>query len=354
MSEGANPVTTAMEGRGFYNRNSAMQAAGISALMPLWEEAARSVPIGNENIAIADYGSSQGLNSMEPMRIAIELLRARTNRDRAVEVIHTDLPSNDFTSLFQALQNDPTSYLTGSVGIFPSAIGRSYFEPILPPARIHLGWNSWTLQWMSRNPTDAPDHVFAALSQHAAVLDAVREQLAMDWRRFLQLRSLEMRPGAKLFCLFPGKTDEKRGWVWLGGELWAAVCDMGREGLLSAQEQLRITVPTAPRDPRDIIAPFAADGTFAGMRIDHCEIVRAPDPYWESYQATGDAAVFAECCTGMMRAFSGPTVVNALDADDEREALVDELFDRFRRHIAAAPQQHEHYLAVVMVEKLPT
>lgn len=352
MSKDTSPVTTAMEGRGFYNRNSAMQAAGIAALIPLWENAAKTVPIGSENIAIADYGSSQGLNSMEPMRIAIEILRARTDRDRAVEVIHTDLPSNDFTALFQALQNDPTSYLTGSSGIFPSAIGRSYFEPILPPGRIHLGWNSWALQWMSRNPVDAPDHVFAALSNVGPVLDAVRKQLAMDWRRFLQLRSLEMRPGAKLFCLFPGGTDEKRGWIWLGGELWGAACDMGREGLLSTQEQLRITVPTAPRTPEDILAPFAGDGTFSGMRIEHWEIVRAPDPHWGPYQATGDAASLAAQWTGMMRAFSGPTIVNALDADNEREALIDELFNRFRLRIAAAPQPHEHYLAAVMVEKL--
>ena len=65
-----------MEGGGFYNRHSALQAAGIARLLPYLEQAARSVEIGDEPVVIADYGSSQGRNSMAPMRIAIEELRA--------------------------------------------------------------------------------------------------------------------------------------------------------------------------------------------------------------------------------------------------------------------------------------
>ena len=49
-----------------------MQAGGIARLLPFLEEAARSVKIGDEPVVIADYGSSQGRNSMAPMRIAIE------------------------------------------------------------------------------------------------------------------------------------------------------------------------------------------------------------------------------------------------------------------------------------------
>jgi hypothetical protein len=91
-------------------------------------------------LVIVDYGSSQGRNSMAPMRMAIEELRCRTGTE-APEVIHTDLPTNDFSSLFEALQAEPNSYLSGTFNIFPAAIGRSYFEPLLPPRRIHLGWN---------------------------------------------------------------------------------------------------------------------------------------------------------------------------------------------------------------------
>src|SRR5260370_42712268 len=131
----------AMEGNGFYNRNSSMQAAGIAAVLPLWERTANAVAIGDERLVIADYGSSQGRNSMGPVRIAIEALRAKGGPGRPVQVIHADLPSNDFASLFAALQEQPDSYMAGSTNVFPAAIGRSYFDPILPPESVHLGWN---------------------------------------------------------------------------------------------------------------------------------------------------------------------------------------------------------------------
>jgi SAM dependent carboxyl methyltransferase len=164
MTNDSKTLTTAMEGGGFYNRNSDVQAAGIALALPFLEKAALSISFGSgEPLVIADYGSSQGRNSMLPMRLAIKALRARAGWERVVEVVHIDQPSNDFASLFTALRDDPNSYLAGKTGLFVSAVGRSYFDPILPPGRVHLGWTSWALQWMSRNPVDVPDHLFPSM-----------------------------------------------------------------------------------------------------------------------------------------------------------------------------------------------
>src|SRR5262249_51539804 len=64
--DAASPIGS-MEGKGFYNRNSSMQAAGIEVVLPFWNEAARAIPFGDEPLVIADYGASQGRNSMVPM-----------------------------------------------------------------------------------------------------------------------------------------------------------------------------------------------------------------------------------------------------------------------------------------------
>jgi hypothetical protein len=98
MTNDTRQTAAAMQGGGFYNRNSGLQAANLTSALPLLEEAARSVA-GAGSVVIADYGSSQGRNSMRPMRAAIEVLRARAGSERPIEVIHTDLPSNDFASL---------------------------------------------------------------------------------------------------------------------------------------------------------------------------------------------------------------------------------------------------------------
>ena len=217
MDQIKNPTVTAMEGDGFYNRNSAMQAVGIARILPIWEKVAGTVPVGDETLVIADYGSSQGRNSMAPMRIAIAALRAKSAPGRTVTVIHTDLPSNDFASLFQALGEEPDSYMKGATGIFPSAVGRSYFKPIIAPGTVHLGWNSWTLQWLSNKPIEISDHIHPEFSENETARHAVIQQAARDWRDFIAARSSELRPGARLLCLFASGPARQTN---LGLALW--------------------------------------------------------------------------------------------------------------------------------------
>src|SRR3546814_16197661 len=130
---------------------------------------------------------------MAPMRAGIEALRVRTREDRAVVLVHSNLPSNDFTSLFTTLDDEPGSYLSGQSNVFPSAIGRSYFDPILPPSRVALGWSSNALHWLSRNPTDVADHGGAIFSASDTAWEDVEHQLAGDGRHFPLDRPTEWR-----------------------------------------------------------------------------------------------------------------------------------------------------------------
>ena len=94
-----------MEGHGVYNRSSRVQAAGLAPAVPLLEQAARTVPLAAaaQPVVIADHGSSEGRNSLVPLAVAISMLRERVGPERAISVVHTDTPDNDFTALFQTL-----------------------------------------------------------------------------------------------------------------------------------------------------------------------------------------------------------------------------------------------------------
>ena len=59
-------------------------SASVARILPIWEKLAGTVPVGDETLVIADYGSSQGRNSMAPMRIAIAALRAKSASGRTV------------------------------------------------------------------------------------------------------------------------------------------------------------------------------------------------------------------------------------------------------------------------------
>jgi len=129
-----------MEGKGFYNRHSRPQRGAVAFGLPLLERAvgAVSLPDSGEVLQVADYGVAGGNNSMEPMRTIIDGARRRSSEDLAVSVFHTDLPTNDFDTLFTLLAS-PDSYLQGTSNAFAYAGGKSFYERLFPDSHIHIG-----------------------------------------------------------------------------------------------------------------------------------------------------------------------------------------------------------------------
>ena len=158
MSEVGVSTHSAMQGDGFYNRHSALQEAAILQVLPLWRSIVESASLRNGGFVLADYAASQGKNSLPPMNLALDTLLQK--EAAFIEIVHTDLPSNDFSSLFAMLENDPGSYLRRDPRISALAIGRSYFQSILSAGKVDLAWNSWSLQWMSRLPRPIRDGIF--------------------------------------------------------------------------------------------------------------------------------------------------------------------------------------------------
>jgi SAM-dependent methyltransferase len=342
----------AMHGGGFYNLNSSLQAVNLLSALPLLEDAVRSMPVcEREPVVLVDYGSSQGRNSLLPMRAAIGILRSRVGESTPIEIFHADLPSNDFTSLFVTLDTDSQSYLATAKNVFPFAVGRSYFEPILAPGKVDLGWSSNALHWMSRNPVDVPDHGWAIFSSSMKAREAVDKVLAEDWRRFLAARSTELKPGARLVCQFLGRGPETHGFEWMAGLFWQCLSDMGRDGLLNADELLRMTNPSAGRSIEQIRAPFQ-DGVFEGLSLVHVSIAQAPDPFWDAYRQSGDATGLGRSWAMTMRAANGPNFSMALDSARSKDVFLDELTGRLTARVAANPQRSESYMMIVVLEKI--
>src|ERR1700722_11461911 len=185
-----------MEGGGFYNRYARIPAGGGGLALPFLEQAVKNIAIDSRDqpVVIADYGSSQGKNSLAPMRVAIEALRPRVGRDRPISVVHVDQAANDFNTLFDVLDRDPERYSMDDPNVFPSAIGRSFYENVFPREEVALGWCSYAAVWLSRVPALIPGH-FVALASTGDVRKAFDRQAADDWRRFLSLRGRELHPG---------------------------------------------------------------------------------------------------------------------------------------------------------------
>ncbi len=269
-----------MEGRGFYNRSSRVQAAGFSPAVPLLEQAARAAPLARapEPITIADYGASEGRNSLAVMETAIRALRDRVGSERAISVVHADLPANDFSTLFQTLLSDSGSYLRDDPAAFASAVGCSFYQQILPAESVTLGWSSWSLQWLNQTPAPIPDQIVISQSHDAAARAAYTRQSATDWRAFLASRVRELRPGGRLVVLTMALDDDGNfAFAGMIQTMYAVLMALAAEGFVSAAEVQRMEIPIVGRSHADLVAPFADNGRFAGLSVEHVDVFNGED-----------------------------------------------------------------------------
>ncbi len=349
----ASPGFTVMEGQGAYNRNARLQASGGTVALPFWEQAARMVEAAEDAgpLTIADYGSSQGRNSLRPMQTAIAILRTRFGAARPLCVCHTDLPGNDFSALFETLQSDPDSYLRGQPNVFATAVGRSFYESVLPPAQVLLGWSAFAAQWLSRVPTALAGH-FHQLGATGATRAAFAAQAEQDWRTFLALRARELCVTGRLVVLLPTVDDDGRhGIEPLFDAANDSLAELVDAGVISAAERARMVVPDYVRSRTELLAPFAANRSFAGLVVEHCEVVRGPDGMWAAYGEHRDGRVLAAQRAQFFRATFAPTLAAALDPP--RPAFADTLEAALTRRLERQPFEIPQRLAVLVLLRQP-
>ena len=325
--------------------------------VPLLQLAARTValPAGSQPIVIADYGSSEGHNSLLPLGAAIAILRQRIGPDRAISVVHTDLPENDFSVLFETLNTDPNSYLRGDHAAFAAAVGRSFYEQILPAGSVTLGWSSWAVQWLSRAPEPILDQVQVAFSQDASTRAAFSRQAAEDWQRFLTHRECELCPGARL-AVMTMAVDENGdfGYRPLLNAMYSALVDMVDSGFLSGEELRRMVIPTVAAAGQTFWLPSdltAALGVFVWRSW---TFFSGEDHFWSDFEQDGDAQRFAARWAAFSRASVFPTLAASLDNsrnDSRAGQFVASLESGTTMRLAANPERMLIPLAKVLLAK---
>jgi hypothetical protein len=342
------------EAGGAYIRSSRVQAAGLLPAVDLFERAAKDVEIPHlpQSIIIADYGASAGHNSLLPIGSAIAALRKRAEPGRPIAVFHTDVAENDYTTLFHVLESDPHSYLRDDPAVFPSAVGRSFYQQILPSNTVTLGWSSWALQWLSRLPAQLPDHVQVAYSRDDVARTAYARQAADDWIAFLTARSRELVPGGHLVILTMALDDGDFGYRPLFEGIVAELAGMAREGVVSDEEVHSMALPAVGRSEADLTAPFAPKGRLAGLTIQHLEVFVAEDEIWRRFEKDHDAKGYATRWTAFARAFVFPTLATALvDGPSRIRPFFERLEAGVIERLAAAPEPIKIPLAKIAVVK---
>ena len=92
----------AMKGAGYYSAKTAGAKTAIDKTLKVIENALITIPL-TETIKFADFGSADGGTSQEMWFNVIKLIREKGD-DRQIEILYTDLASNDFSTLFKTMQ----------------------------------------------------------------------------------------------------------------------------------------------------------------------------------------------------------------------------------------------------------
>jgi hypothetical protein len=306
-------------------------------------------------VVLADYGASQGHNSLAPIAAAIGALRERLAPGRAVSVVHTDLPDNDFGALFHTLDADPASYLRRDPAAFASVVGRSFYGQILPSASVTLGWSSWAVQWLSRRPATIPDHVQVAYSRDPAARAAYARQAAADWATSLDCRGRELAPGGRLVVLTMALDEAGDfGYRPLLDALYATLIELVEDGSLRREEVLRMAIPTVGRSRADLLAPFVEHGSFAGLSVDCAEVFLDEDRIWSDFERDRDSGGFGARWAAFCRASVFPTLASSLEGgrDGPRAAAFEDRLEAgIAARLAATPQPMIIPLARMLLAK---
>jgi hypothetical protein len=353
MSAQAIATHGVMEGGGSYNRFAKVPAGGGQLALPFLEEAARNVAVEPREspLVIADYGSSQGKNSLAPMREAITALRKRVGRSRPISVVHIDQAANDFNTLFGVLHSDPERYTVDDPNVFPSAIGRSFYETVFPKGHVHLGWSSYAAVWLSRIPMAIPDH-FVALASTGEVQAAFDRQGKEDWKFFLSLRADELRPGGRLVVVLPGLNDDgEAGFEPLFAHANEVLAEMVFASSITREERARMVLGAYPRRRSQLLAPFSSGNHYRGLTVEHCELSPLRDAAWHDYERDGDPEVLVKRHVGFFRSIFVPSLAMALEDARRSQSFADELEQRLSRRLAERPRPYHSFTQTMVLAK---
>ena len=341
-----------MRDAGYYSLHTEGAKLVIDRALPLVLKAVRAMDLsGTAPFAVADFGAADGGTSLALHRAVLTELRARAPQ-RALTLTHTDLPHNDFSTLFRLVQGLlPGREGLGVPGVFSFASGTSFHEQIFPDATLSLGFSATAMHWLSRLPALIADEVHAVFAQGAARA-AFAAQAAADWERIVLHRARELVPGGQAvfanFCADEaghslGATGGHNMHARFGAH-WRALHEAGA---ITRDEVARATFPQYYRTVAEFRAPFDdPDGAArrAGLLLEECFTVSTPCPYAARF-AAGEwtPAEFARAYVPTLRSWSESMFFGALDparAEGERRDIIDRFYAAYEAEVAAAPAGH--------------
>jgi hypothetical protein len=327
-----------------------VQLSSMRALQGWIDDAVANLPLPGpgQAVTVLDLGSSEGGNAIRLIRGIVAGLRRRT--DRPLQTIYSDLASNDFNQLFTNLAEARRAGLFPA-GVYPGAVGSSFYGPLLPPGTVHLATCFNAILWLDQLPAVSlptgvayrrPHPPRPGLTVSPEATAAFKGQAERDLVRFLECRARELVPGGKLLLASPGDTDQARVSDGLYDILNDACLDLVAAGRLEPEQYERLTMPCYFRTVAELLAPLEREGSpvRGAFAVERAEALEVPTPFVVAFRRDGDGAAYADAYTGFLRAVSEPVVRAAFHQPEGAGGAVNSLYERIRARLLAEPERY--------------
>ncbi len=341
---------TGMAGGGFYDANSAPQWEQIAAVLPWLCDSVSELPLstGLGPITFADFGCSEGRNSISVMRHLINSTKPLT--DRPFLTIHSDLPTNDYSKLFLNLRPEGKSTF-GSQGVSSAAVGGSMYDQLLPPSSVHIATTFNSIGYLSQRPLDKlPGYVLpngpSKRRANGYVTDEeskiFAKQAEDDIASFLIARANELASGGKLMVQVFGCVDGIRTCDGLFDLLNDAVKTHVDSGDIPLEVYERYYQPVYFRNLDELTAPLT-NPTYNLSKLytlDRTESYETPIPFVEAYKQDGDLDRYTSSFVNFFRAFTQAVLSKALANVPSKPDLLDQVYETAESLLKANPEDY--------------
>ena len=320
-------------------------------------------------LRMADFGCADGGTSQEMWGNLIKQIR-NSNDQRQIEILYTDLASNDFSTLFktiQGMQGDNNLALQNKFeNVFIHACGTGFHKQLMANNSLSLGFSATAMHYVSEKPCQINNHVHIVGADKDEKLK-FKLQASKDWESILLNRAKELVSGGRFICLNFG-IDEKGH--FLGNTGGHSMFDkfsyhwkeLENDGVISNDEFINATFSQHYRTIDEFCKPFDNPNSIiskSGLRLKSCKTSITKCPYQKYYlenKKSMSTLDFAKSLIPTMRSWSETVFRTALSErdDDDISKIVDKFYNSYQDEIAENPEGHSmDYVHVIMdIEKI--
>ncbi|CAO2044131.1 unnamed protein product [Urochloa humidicola] len=325
------------QGEASYMNNSQVQSQILQIVIHVLKETLDMIQLPRRPetklLTVADLGCSCGQNTLVIADAIVQhmtdMYGSRGHAPPEFCVYFSDLPSNDFNTLFR-LQDSAA----GNRRYFGAGVPGSFYDRLFPESFIDVFTSTFSLHWLSQMPVEAVDMGSLAYNRGKVFVHgaseatgaAYKRQFQSDLARFLRCRAAELKRGGAMFLVFLGRpssttpTDQGSLGLLLGDLLQSSWDDLVREGVMDGEKTDSFNVPVYAPTVEEFRDAVAADGAF---RITRMELVLGPPP---AVDRPDDPVAVGRTMAKNVRSILGVLVDAHVGT-----ALGGELFDRLRR-----------------------